>query len=501
MNIKKAKEQIKNAVRAYFTKDEFGNYIIPTERQRPVFLMGPPGIGKTAVMEQIASEMGVGLLSYSMTHHTRQSSLGLPFIVHKNYRGEEFDISEYTMSEIIAAVYDLMESSGINEGILFLDEINCVSETLAPIMLRFLQYKTFGRYKVPDGWIVVTAGNPPEYNNSVREFDIVTWDRLKRIDVEPDFEVWKEYAYRSGVHAAVTTYLEIRKGDFYKVETTAGGRNFITARGWDDLSQMILLYERNDIPVDEDLIVQYINDKSAAKSFAVYYDLFNKYKSDYRIEEILSGNASDEIIRRAKAAHFDERLSLSGLILDVLTSDSKSVILGEQFVRSLLEILKEFKERAAVKNDHPDEIMRGLIEKQREILDKGRKAGSVSRQSELSASKLIKTLEEAEIICMGKNSSDAFSAVREFYDGTVRTQKKMTADTGRKFSNAFGFFDSAFPGGQETLVFVTELTAGYYTSKFISRFGCREYFEHNRELLFYERQKEILAELDELGEL
>ena len=59
MNIKEAKTQIKNAIKAYFTKDEFGNYQIPIERQRPVFLMGPPGIGKTAIMEQIASDLGV----------------------------------------------------------------------------------------------------------------------------------------------------------------------------------------------------------------------------------------------------------------------------------------------------------------------------------------------------------------------------------------------------------------------------------------------------------
>lgn len=113
MNIKEAKEEIKNAISAYFTKNEFGAYKIPIERQRPVFLMGPPGIGKTAVMEQIASELGVGLVSYSMTHHTRQSALGLPFIVKKNYGGTEYDVSEYTMSEIIASVYDMMENTGI----------------------------------------------------------------------------------------------------------------------------------------------------------------------------------------------------------------------------------------------------------------------------------------------------------------------------------------------------------------------------------------------------
>ena len=57
MNIKQAKEQIQNAITAYFTKDDFGNYILPVERQRPIFLMGPPGIGKTAIMEQIAADI------------------------------------------------------------------------------------------------------------------------------------------------------------------------------------------------------------------------------------------------------------------------------------------------------------------------------------------------------------------------------------------------------------------------------------------------------------
>ena len=223
MDIRQAKQQIKNAMLAYFSKDEFGNYRLPTERQRPVFLLGAPGIGKTAIMEQIAQDLDVGFVSYSMTHHTRQSALGLPFIAKKTYDGVEYDVSEYTMSEIIAAVYDAMEATGKREGILFLDEINCVSETLTPAMLQFLQYKIFGRHRVPDGWIVVTAGNPPEYNRTAHDFDIATWDRLKRIDVEPDFAAWRDFAVETGVHPAVLTYLDIERDHFYRVETTVDG--------------------------------------------------------------------------------------------------------------------------------------------------------------------------------------------------------------------------------------------------------------------------------------
>lgn len=345
MNIKEAKEQIKYAVTAYLTKDDLGCYVIPPSKQRPIFLMGPPGIGKTAIMEQVASELEIGLLSYSMTHHTRQSALGLPLIKHVNYFGNEYDISEYTMSEIISSIYEMMQSTDTKNGILFLDEINCVSETLAPIMLQFLQYKVFGRHEVPEGWIVVTAGNPPEYNHSVREFDIVTWDRLKRVDVEPDFDTWKEFAYLSGVHASVLTYLEIKKGNFYKVETTVDGKSFVTARGWDDLSQMIQLYEMHNIPVNRKLISQYIQNEKIAQDFSIYYDLYNKYKSDYQINDILSGNVSEDIKNRAKKAKFDERFSLIGLMLDSVMTDMKVSIDMEDMLSELLVTLKRFKKK------------------------------------------------------------------------------------------------------------------------------------------------------------
>lgn len=254
MNIAEAKKQIEETVEGYLTRDETGAYLIAPEAQRPLFLLGAPGIGKTAVVGQVARELGIGLVSYSMTHHTRQSALGLPFIVHKRYGDEEFDVSEYTMSEIIASIYDYREETGYDRGILFLDEINCVSETLYPSMLQFLQFKTFGRHKIPDGWIVVCAGNPPEYNRSVYDFDVVTLDRLRKIAVEPDLEAWRAYAIKTGVHPAILSYLEVKPDHFYSVESTPDGKSFVTARGWDDLSRIIKLREMKGKTVDRILV-------------------------------------------------------------------------------------------------------------------------------------------------------------------------------------------------------------------------------------------------------
>ena len=122
---------------------------------------------------------------------------------------------------------------------------------------------------------------PPEYNKSVREFDVVTLDRIKKIDVEENFDVWKEYAYRQGIHPAVISYLELRKENFYRIETTVDGRYFATARGWEDLSQLIQVYESLHKTVDRDVVYQYIQHRTISKDFANYLELYYKYKQDY----------------------------------------------------------------------------------------------------------------------------------------------------------------------------------------------------------------------------
>ncbi len=497
MNIKQAKEQIQNAMTAYFTKDERGNYVIPMHKQRPIFLMGPPGIGKTAIMEQVAAELGVGMLSYSMTHHTRQSALGLPYIEHKTYGDKEYAVSEYTMSEIIASIYDLMEETGIREGILFLDEINCVSETLAPIMLQFLQYKVFGRHRVPEGWVVVTAGNPPEYNNSVREFDIVTWDRLKRVDVEPDFDVWKEYAYKTGVHPSVLTYLDIRKQDFYQIESTIDGKRFVTARGWDDLSQMIALYEHHGLIIDEDLVGQYLQDRKIAKQFAAYYDLFNKYRSDYQVEEILAGNATEEIKERAMKAGFDERLSLIGLLLDAVTEEVKVIINGKKELEHLMQILKQFRMQITKDNMSPAEIMEKLKTEELHRLDSGRKAGSLSQDQQKQALAVLDLLDAyIDQIVSINEGMQAFAILKMDFDNRVKQLKQNGQEKGVLLNNLFTFCEEVFTDGHALLILVTELTTNPYTAKYISEYGCEKYFAHNQELLFYERQKKLMQEMN-----
>ncbi len=474
MNIKQAKEQLKNTVRAYLEKDEYGRYLIPQYKQRPVFLMGPPGIGKTEIMAQTASELGIGLLSYSMTHHTRQSALGLPIIKQKEYGGDTYDASEYTMSEIIAAIYDTMKASKLERGILFLDEINCVSETLTPVMLQFLQYKVFGGKRLPDGWVVVTAGNPPEYNSSVREFDVVTWDRLKRIDVEPDLAVWKEYASAAGLNGSVVTYLGLKPQNFYKIESTAGGRSFVTARGWEDLSRILSVYERLEIEVDKELVGQYIQDKKVAEDFAIYYELYRKYKNDYRIEEILSGSTYKEIDERAAAAKFDERWSLLGLLLETVSREAGEVLAEDSDLLKIKRALGELKGSAGEDADIP-----ALMQQQADSLDEER--DRLRAGNSLTADKDRSLLFRRELFTRYRTAAkEGFDGVKESYSGDIGRFKRRLSEVSAHLNNMFRFCERVFGSGQELLILVTELSADPVTARFIAEYGCDEYYRHDK---------------------
>ena len=300
MNIQQAKDEIARTYRAYIRRNPDGTHRIPVEQQRPVLLIGPPGIGKTAIMKQVAAECDCPLVAYSMTHHTRQSAIGLPFISQKVYNGVQCSVTEYTMSEIVAAIYDKMQQTGKKSGMLFLDEINCVSETLTPVMLQLLQNKTFGNIPLPEDWIIVAAGNPPEYNKSVRELDMVTMDRVKHIDVAADLEVWQRYAVARDIHPVVRTYLSVWPDHFYRITETERGLCFVTARGWEDMSLMLRAMEEDDAPVDSDWCLQYLQDDEIARSFALYYDLFRHFTKriqtdvglygDFSLAELLMGN-------------------------------------------------------------------------------------------------------------------------------------------------------------------------------------------------------------------
>lgn len=493
MNIKQAKEEILHTVKAYLLKDEAGMYRIPDIRQRPILLMGPPGIGKTQIMEQIARECRIGLVAYTITHHTRQSAVGLPYIREETFDGRTCSVTEYTMSEIIASIYQKIKNSGLREGILFIDEINCVSETLAPTMLQFLQNKTFGSQAVPKGWIIAAAGNPPEYNKSVRDFDMVTLDRVRYIRVEADFSVWKEYAKAVHIHPAILGYLELHPNQFYRAEADVDGLKFVTARGWEDLSCLMKIYEELHIPVTEHIVSEFIHHEETAFDAAAYFELFYKYQDDYGIPEILSGHVRPQIYARIFQAAFDERISIVNLLTDGLSGYFIQTSIEQERTNLWYAFLKEYRSQLSDAKDSALCYAR-LVKLQEENLKLEREGNLFSRTQLKNREWLLTQLKNAAPQT-GCSAQSAFEQARKGFDIQQETLEQKELATELALEHAFDFMEQALKGGQEMVVFITDLTIGTESSAFLSEHPCRRYQQYNEQLLTGTRREQLLSEL------
>lgn len=467
MNIKDATKHIKNTITAYLEKDEKGDFVIPVNKQRPVFLYGPPGIGKTAVMEQIAKELKIGIVSYSMTHHTRQSALGLPFIKTKTFGGVEYDVSEFTMSEILSDVYSYIEKTGYKNGILFLDEINCVSETLAPSMLRFLQYKTFGSHPVPDGWVIVAAGNPPEYNKSVKEYDIATLDRIQKIDVTADYGVWRDYAINEKVHPSIITYLDSKPTDFYIVENTPDGKQFVTARGWEDLSRLMYSFEKKNIEIDAEFISQYIQVPSVASGFSSFYKTFKNMKEMCSPKSVLEGTFDENLKEKFKTSGVEEKLGFINLLSNTINDELSRCVEKNTDIKETVKFLKD--------ND----------------------VFSLPREEAVNT---LKNNAFNTVITAIKSSveNDDLS-VKEVAESELRKQienlKSAVSVSQKMLSNASKFIYDSLGGSPELKIFSTDITRNDLSAGFLIGFGCDDFSEITKTT---KSDKELLSELDKI---
>jgi hypothetical protein len=425
-------------------------------------------------------------------------------------------------------------------------------------MLQFLQCKTFGNQKVPAGWIIVAAGNPPEYNKSVRDFDIVTLDRVRVIPVEADFEIWKEYAYAAGIHGAVISYLDIHRDHFYRMETTVDGKRFVTARGWEDLSELICVSELLGKKIDEDVIVQYIQYPKIAKDFSNYLELYYKYQKDYQVDEILAGRIRPGTLEKLRYAPFDERIEIVGLLLSKLSGEFRDCRAADRCTGELYGILKQFRETAGVNPGtesgagaaaaggksvdaaggksgdgagtaaaggksgdgagdtaargksadaagaaaRPAEILHALAGEKRDQVRMRIEAGQNERALEAQYRGLFRILERYELLLKEQGGSlsaeKAWDLLRDEFSADREKLTEQTERTSEMLEYAFDFMEAAFGESQEMVFFITELSVDVHAMWFISENDCPRYYRYNKAILFEDQGAGVRRQLEEI---
>ena len=440
MDIKQAKQELRQTIRAYTAKTTDGLWRMPLEKQRPVLLMGPPGIGKTAILSQLAREEHVGLVSYTMTHHTRQSALGLPVIVERTAAGRQFRATEYTMSEIIASVYEQMEKTGLRTGILFLDEINCVSETLMPAILQMLQNKTFGVHALPEGWMIAAAGNPPRYNQSARSFDMAALDRVRRIELEPSLAVWQEYAAARGVHPAVLAYLRLHPEHFFVCDAQRAAGRFVTARGWEDLSALLLTYEALGFACTQAQAQEYLHVQEIAAGFAAFYELYRRFSASLPLEALLRGQ-TDAGAEALRALPFEGRLSVVEFLLHSLRAQLRAMEDS-----AALAFSADSFSRSIPAGDGCASRAEKQLENRRAALRIRRECGVLSAEDERRETAFLTRMDAA---LAGRSDAEAAKAVRLLAEAAGTAAEESRTRTRGALENGLRFIRTVFGDEQE----------------------------------------------------
>lgn len=321
--------------------------------------------------------------------------------------------------------------------------------------------------------------------------------------MEADYAVWREYARERGVHTAILNYLDMKKEDFYQVETTVKGRSYITARGWEDLSEMLKLYEEEQITVEESFVGQYLRHERVVREFTAYYDLYRKYQNDYKAEEILTGIVSEQVKDKARKADFDERLSLMGMLIDTIQQDIRENMLESQILSELMNPLRALKAKAEA--GETAQVLSALVGKQaqgrQKAMESLRKAGALSvrdKRLNKAIAGFLSACEKSLRLAETEDGAAGFARVKEQFDKKVSDYKRDTERVKERMHFLFQFVEDAFGSGNEMLILVTECTVQADCAKFISLYGCEDYQRHNEELMLTERGAELTARIEEL---
>ena len=185
-------------------------------------------------------------------------------------------------------------------------------------------------------------------------------------------------------------------------------------------------------------------------------------------------------------------------MLDAVRTSVQVVMDQNAMITQLMGVLKEFRGKLTGRAD-PQRCLSDMTECRRLDYSKAKKAASLSEPEQRMSQLLIAAMqEECALITGVPDGKTAFETIKKDFDKRVAALRKDASDTSAKLSHMFDFAEIVFGEGQELLIITTELTANKDTASYISKFGCKEYFRHNKDLLLYERQGEIQQALKEL---
>jgi len=258
--------------------------------KRPVFLWGPPGIGKSDVVQEIATELEGHVIDLRMAQMEPTDIRGIPFYnkdINKMDWAHPVDLPDEEFAKQFPIV------------VLFLDEMNSASPSVQAAGYQLILNRRVGKYKLPDNVVIVAAGNRDSDKGVTYRMPMPLANRFIHLEMRPDFTSWQTWAVNKGIHKDVVGYLSFAKQDLYDFDSKSSSRAFATPRSWCFVSDLLDDEANMDTDTQFNLIAGAVGEGLAVK-FSAHRKISGKMPEP---SDILSGKVKDLSVKEISAMY------------------------------------------------------------------------------------------------------------------------------------------------------------------------------------------------------
>jgi hypothetical protein len=258
------------------------------EVKRPIFLWGPPGIGKSELVEGIASELGGLMIDLRLGQMEPTDIRGIPFYNKDSGKMDWAPPVDLPDAET-AAQYPVV--------VLFLDELNSAAPSVQSAAYQLILNRRVGKYQLPDNVVMVAAGNRESDKGVTYRMPTPLANRFVHQEMKVDFASWQDWAVKNRIHKDVVGYLSFAKQDLYDFDSKSASRAFATPRSWSFVSQLL------DDDVDSETLTNLIAG-TVGEGLAVKFMAHRKVASQMPSPaDILTGKVKDLQVKEVSAMY------------------------------------------------------------------------------------------------------------------------------------------------------------------------------------------------------
>ena len=228
------------------------------KNQRPIFLWGPPGIGKSDIIKQLGSELDAHVIDVRLSLWEPTDIKGIPFFDSVNETMKWAPPSELPSAEM---------AKEHKQIILFLDEMNSAAPAVQAAAYQLILNRRVGTYHLPDNVVLVAAGNRETDKGVTFRMPAPLANRFVHLEMTVDWDDYFEWAVENNIHKDVVGFLSFSKKDLYDFDPKSSSRAFATPRSWSFVSEL-LIDDDTDAETLTDLVSGSVGEGLAVKFMA-----------------------------------------------------------------------------------------------------------------------------------------------------------------------------------------------------------------------------------------